>query len=576
MNNFVFLIFRRMRRPLLTLLVVYAVSILGLVLIPGQDADGNPWHMDFFHAFYFVSFMSTTIGFGEIPYEFTDAQRLWVSLSMYAGVISWLYAIGNILTLVQDKTFQDAIAEHRFARRIRAMRQSFYLICGYGETGSALVRGLTDVGQHVVVIEKDAQRANMIRLENLRDYVPTLHGDAQKPLHLQEAGLESPCCEAVVAVTNDNEANLKIAISSKLLHPDIKVICRADSADIEKNMASFGTDHIIDPYETFATYLSTAFRVPCLYLMQRWLIGNVGDCSLTDPVYPPKSQHWVICGYGRFGKAVHERLVEEGIEVRVIEARPDLTGEPRQGVIVGRGTEAETLLQADIETAGGLIAGTDNDANNLSIVVTARDLNPDLFIVLRQNHSDNERIIDAVHADMVMHPSRIIADKIRVLLGTPMLHRFIAMAYHKENDWACELVSRISALVGRCVPELEEVSIDDYHAGAVTDALGQGEHIRIGELLHDSWRRDRQIRCIVLMLQRGGEDMLLPDPETELQPGDRLLVCAGRGGLRRLYWNMQNAGILSYVRTGEVQKHGWLWNKLFRNGNGNGKGRGSG
>ena len=93
----------------------------------------------FFHAFYFVSFMATTIGFGEIPYEFTDAQRLWVSLSLYATVVSWIYAIGTILSLVQDKTFQAAIAENRFARHIRHMREPFHLICGYGETGSALV-----------------------------------------------------------------------------------------------------------------------------------------------------------------------------------------------------------------------------------------------------------------------------------------------------------------------------------------------------------------------------------------------------------------------------------------------------
>ena len=102
MENIVFLILRRMRQPLLTLLVVYALSILGLTLIPGRDADGNVWHMSIFHAFYFVSYMATTIGFGEIPYAFTDAQRLWVSLSLYASVIAWIYAFGTILALVQD------------------------------------------------------------------------------------------------------------------------------------------------------------------------------------------------------------------------------------------------------------------------------------------------------------------------------------------------------------------------------------------------------------------------------------------------------------------------------------------
>ena len=125
MQNIVFLILRRMRQPLLTLLVVYAVSVLGLTLIPGRDADGNVWNMSIFHAFYFVSYMATTIGFGEIPHEFTDTQRLWVSLSLYASVMSWIYAFGTILSLVQDRTFQDAIAENRFARNIRDMREPF-------------------------------------------------------------------------------------------------------------------------------------------------------------------------------------------------------------------------------------------------------------------------------------------------------------------------------------------------------------------------------------------------------------------------------------------------------------------
>ena len=65
MNNIVFLIFRRMRAPLITLIVTYTLAVLGLSLIPGTDGAGNPWRMDLFHAFYFVSFMSTTIGFGE-------------------------------------------------------------------------------------------------------------------------------------------------------------------------------------------------------------------------------------------------------------------------------------------------------------------------------------------------------------------------------------------------------------------------------------------------------------------------------------------------------------------------------
>ena len=89
MDNVAFLIFRRMRAPLIVLIIIYSVSVMGLVLIPGQDAQGNLWHMDFFHAFYFFSYTATTIGFGEIPYAFTDAQRAWVTIAIYLTVVGW-------------------------------------------------------------------------------------------------------------------------------------------------------------------------------------------------------------------------------------------------------------------------------------------------------------------------------------------------------------------------------------------------------------------------------------------------------------------------------------------------------
>ncbi len=190
MEHVIFLIFRRMRAPLLALIATYTVAVLGLVLIPGQDADGNPWTMDFFHAFYVVSYTATTIGFGEIPYEFTDAQRAWVIFSIYATVVVWFYSLGTLIALLQDKTFQRAMTELRFARRVRHRREPFYLVCGYGETGGALVRALTDRNQHAVTIDINQDRINLLKLENLREYVPALCADARRPEHLVEAGLK--------------------------------------------------------------------------------------------------------------------------------------------------------------------------------------------------------------------------------------------------------------------------------------------------------------------------------------------------------------------------------------------------
>jgi Trk K+ transport system NAD-binding subunit len=561
MNNIIFLIFRRMRAPLLTLIVTYSVAVLGLVLIPGKDPDGNVWHMDFFHAFYFVSFMSSTIGFGELPYPFTPAQRLWVSFSIFFTVVVWLYSIGTVLALLKDDTFQRALTIRRFINNIKKIRRSFYLICGYGQTGEALVRSLTDQCEDAVVIDILQDRVNLLKLENLREYVPGLCADARYPEHLLQAGLKHPMCRGVVALTNSNEANLKIAITSKLLHPEIKVICRADSHDVEENMASFGTDYIIDPFDAFALYLATAIQAPCISLLQDWLSLGKRD-MLSEPVNPPRKGLWVICGYGRFGKAIYDKLIKENLEVIVIEATPGQTGMPHTPLIVGRGTEAKTLLEAHINRAVGLVAGTDNDANNLSIIMTARELNTDLFVILRQNHKYNDLVIEAVRANMVMLPSEIIANRIQVLLGSPLQHQFVKLVMHQEEGWACELISRISALVSRHAPDVWEVSFSEHKARALCHYTKNGRSLTLDKLITDPRDRTENLPCIPLLLLRHHDYILLPDGETRIQKDDRMLFCGAGRARYQMEWTLQNENALSYILTGEAGPQGWIWRRL--------------
>ncbi len=569
MENITFVVLRRMHAPLLALIVSYTIAILGLVLIPGRDAAGHVWRMDLFHAFYFVSYTATTIGFGELPFEFTDAQRLWVTVTLYLTVIVWVYSIGTLIALLQDPAFRQSVAERRFARRIRRLTERFYLVCGYGETGSALVRALTERDQLAVVVEISRERVSYLRLESLRQYVPALCGDASRPHYLLDAGLRHPRCAGVAALTNLNAVNLKIAIASKLLRPHMPVICRADSREVESNMASFGTDHIVDPFDTFAAQLAVAVQTPCLYLLRSWLTGRRGD-DLPEPVYPPRRGLWILCGYGRFGKAVSARLRALGLEIVIVEARPELTGVPEGGCVPGRGTEAVTLREAGIDRAVGLVAGTDDDVDNLAILMTALGLNSGLFVVLRQNLEENQPIVEAVSTAMVMHPPTVIADKVRVLLGTPLLSEFEQLAIHQPDSWACELVSRITGIVTTRVPTVWEVSVDQDGAYAVALALAGGRRVSLSQVLADPLQRDRPLAAIALLLVRPGERMLLPEPDTALRVGDRLLLC-GRHQVRdRMEWTLQNQGSLAYVLVGEHRPQGYLWRRLVP-----GRGRGA-
>ncbi len=561
MDNIIFLIMRRMRAPLLVLIVTYAVAIVGLVLIPAQDADGNPTGMSFFHAFYFVSFMSTTIGFGEVPNAFTDAQRLWVSFCIFATVAVWIYAIGNLIALMQDPAFQRALDLRRFRHRVGRMRDPFYLVCGYGQTGGVLVRALTDRHQHAVVIDIDPERISFLKLDTQREFVPSLCADARGPSTLDAAGLTHPLCMGVVALTNVNEANLKIAIAAKLLHPEIKVVCRADSHEVEANMASFGTDHIYDPFDTFALYMAVAIEAPCLTLLYDWLSGLSGD-ALKEPIYPPSKGLWLICGYGRFGKAMYRHLKAQGLELLVIEASPHETGIPSEGIVHGRGTEAVTLEEANVHHAVGLVAGTDVDADNLSIIMTALELNSDLFVVARENHPDNRELFDRVGAHVIMHPSTIIANSIRVRLGTPLLAEFMTLARFQEESWACELVSRVAGLVTDEVPHVWQIEVDREEAFAVCEAEQRGTRATFGSLLLDPRDRSSRLPVIPLMLEHNEQYQLLPPPDYRLRAGDRVLFCGSVEARARMDWTLQNLHALRYVVTGESDPEGMVWRWL--------------
>ena len=180
---------RRMRAPLIVIVAVYAIAVLGLVLIPGIDTDGNPAPpMSFFHAFYFVSFTATTIGFGELPVPFSNGQRLWVTVCIYLAVFGWTYTILSLLALMQDKPLQQAVAVGRFRRAVRRIGEPFYILCGYGETGTLLARSLDQLHIRFVVLDISPERTEDLVVRGFDVDVPALTADVRKPETLLIAG----------------------------------------------------------------------------------------------------------------------------------------------------------------------------------------------------------------------------------------------------------------------------------------------------------------------------------------------------------------------------------------------------
>jgi len=561
MNDIFYLFLRRLRMPLITVIVVYSVAIVGFVLIPGQDDQGNIWHMDFFHAIYFVSFMGSTIGFGEIPYAFTSAQRAWTLVSIYGTVIAWLYGIGSMLTLVQEPVFGRMRRRRAFTSEVKNFNESFYLICGYGITGSAIIEKLCKRGMRSVVIDIEQERIDHLEMVDLSLRVPGLCADASLPEALDDAGLQHSSCVGVLALTNNDNVNLSISIASKLLAPDRIVISRTESEVNARNLASFGTDHIIDPFRSYAEYLSLAAHSPYMHLVYDWLV-NPYHRPLSS-AYKKTSGQWIICGFGRFGKALYKEFVEHDVELVLLDDdASQLKGYSNH--IVGLGTEASTLEKAGVKDAVAIVAGTDNDADNLSIIMTARELNPNLVTVVRQNLSSNKLVYKNSKADFIMEPGRIIANRILAKIKTPLLTVFIEQMQTFDDVWAHTLLNRMSSIVKDRELDSWSFTIDKQQAPAVTTMLEEGRQVKLSKLMKHARERQQELPCFPLMLRRNGELKLLPGELTELQLGDEVLFCGLTEAHRQMDWNVNNYNILYYLLTGEDPSYNLLAKLLKR------------
>jgi len=520
MSDIFFLVLRKLRTPLILLVTVYAVATLGMTLIPGVDNNGQPWHMSFFHAFYFVSFMGTTIGFGEIPYEFTNAQRAWVLVCIYISVISWLYAIGTMLSLIQDTTFRNAIANRAFQRSIRRIDLPFYIICGYGSTGALISKSLSEIGMQTVIIDHNSDRTNSLELQDLRVPPIVLTADTTQPDNLIAAGMNHPNCQGIIAVTENDHTNLQVALNCKLLNQKIPVICRSQIEDEAANMASFGTDEIINPFITFARELNLLAHNPQLHQIQSWFI-NQHNAALINERRPPKGR-WIICGYGRLGKAIHQCLERDGIDVVVVDADPAATKAP-PGSIKGRGTEASTLEEAGIRQASVIIAASDDDANNLSILITAEQMKANIYSIGRISHDSNKRLFVQAGCDYIMQSSQVVANQALTLISRPLVTKFIKDSNRLSTSKLDPLVADIKQLTDNTDPITWRVTIDKNDAPAFTRHIKLGQSLTIAQIsYHESLPK---ARCIPLLLERSGNKHLLPSSDMSIELGDQLLFC---------------------------------------------------
>ena len=209
--------------------------------------------------------------------------------------------------------------------------------------------------------------------------------------------------------------------------------------------------------------------------------------------------HYIICGHGRMGKEVRERMEEENVPFVVIdnnEEKLKLMKTTQKGFsILGDASHEEVLIEAGIKKARGLAALLPTDADNLYLILTVRLLNPSVFLLAKALDEEAERKLLQIGANRVVSPFKLSGLKIAQGLIRPTLVDFMDLIIRRKEI----------ALY------IEEFAVTKD--SCLTDRTLKECGIR------------KTANVIVVAVKKPGKDIVFnPSPDVKLETGDILLV----------------------------------------------------
>ncbi len=203
--------------------------------------------------------------------------------------------------------------------------------------------------------------------------------------------------------------------------------------------------------------------------------------------------HYIVCGYGRVGSTAIHELVHTGQRFVVIDINaPSLERAAADGhlVVMGDATDDATLRAAGIERARGLITAIDSDANNVYVTLSARAINPELFIVARASAPGAEAKLRQAGANRIVSPYTMAGRRAAELAIRPRVADFIDAALsHGNLSFSLEEVevNAESPLLGVTVGALRADGVVTLAIlqpdGAYEANPPEGRALRVGENL---------------------------------------------------------------------------------------------
>jgi len=218
--------------------------------------------------------------------------------------------------------------------------------------------------------------------------------------------------------------------------------------------------------------------------------------------------HYIICGFGRIGALICREFSAKPIPFLVIEKHPEAHEKLHHEEYLhlrGDATEDETLLRAGIKRAKGLISVVTSDTENVYITLTARGLNPDLFILARSGEEGSEIKLRRAGANKVISPYVIGGNRMAQAILRPNVVDFIEIATGREH---LEL-------------QMEEILIPENSAF-------------VGENLVSSGFRKETGVIIVGIKKLHGKMVFNPESHSKIEAADTLIVLGDPRAIQKL------------------------------------------
>jgi voltage-gated potassium channel len=218
-------------------------------------------------------------------------------------------------------------------------------------------------------------------------------------------------------------------------------------------------------------------------------------------------QHVIVCGYGRFGRAVVEELTGKAVPMVVIEIDPAKQAElDALGAlhVLGSALEDAVLDDAGVSAARAIIVATGSDADNVYITLSAREKNPKILIYARGDSDAGLRRLKLAGADQVVAAYQWAGMRIAASIVRPSVVDFLQLS----------------------VPGREsEVDLEEIRVSPASPAAGMS--IALVE--------QQNPRLRIVAMKRNDQPLeMIPAPETKIEPGDLLVVIGESESLKRL------------------------------------------